>query len=233
MAKRKSKRKAQSKSKPQARRQLADKAEDVVYLEYEITEEPIHPREYRRLPESVKDRLDSLHYDAQSKRAKEAVEELVVLKHKYPKVTVIYNYLTSAYAYAGDMEKAIETALECMQVNPDYLFARLNCIEFYLRAERYDEIPALVDHKFDLKLLYPKRKTFHISEYTSFMSIIGLYFAKIGERDRAKYYLDGLQQVAPKSRRTKALKRELHPNLLQRFIRRGVSSQSAASTDQE
>lgn len=234
MAKRKSKRKPKAKSRtPKTNRRSKNKVEDIIYLEYEITEEPLLHPSYCRLPEPVKDRLEALHYDAQSKRAREAIEELLVLKSQHPNVPVIYNYLASAYAFTGETDKAKEITVECLQIDPDYLFARLLLMEFCLREKRYDEMPAMVDHKFDLKLLYPKRKKFHISEYTNFMGIIGLYFAKIGEHDRAQYYLESLKQIAPKERVTKMLNRELHPNFLRRFLKGQAIKASNRLIDEE
>lgn len=235
MTRRKSKKKQKGKParKSKARRQPKNKADDVLYLEYKITDEPIHSPAYRRLPQAVKDQIQRLRGDVQSKRVKETIEELLVLKDKYPNVPLLYNYLTTAYVYNREMDKANEITLECIQTTPDYLFARLNYIEFCLREERYDEIPAIIDHKFDLKLLYPKRKTFHISEYMNFMGIVGLYFAKIGEHERAQYYLDSLQQIAPDERITRILNQELHPNLLRRIIKNKVITETAKSSVQE
>jgi hypothetical protein len=44
----------------------------------------------------------------------------------------------------------------------------------------------IFDNKFDLKLLYPHRTTFHVSEYLAFASIMVEYYMRIGEHDAAR-----------------------------------------------
>jgi len=141
---------------------------------------------------------------------------------------MLYNYLSVAYSLAGQREKSEAVSQENYRRNPDYLFARLNYAEICLAKGEYEKIGEIFEHKYDLKLLYPKRKRFHISEVANFMGLIGAYFFETGEREAAEKYYKILQQIAPGYPMTKRLRRKLFPNLLQRlWLRLMGQSQSS------
>jgi tetratricopeptide (TPR) repeat protein len=167
----------------------------------------------------VKEDLDRLYYKAQSKPQK-AIPELLKLKKKYPHVPQIYNYLAAAYSRAGEQEKATAITQENIRKNPKYLFARINQAQIFIENKEYEKIPELFQNKYDLKMLYPKRKKFHISEVANFMGIMGLYFAKTNQRDIAEKYHEILQEIAPSYPIAKMLKRELHPDIVSRAIKK-------------
>ncbi|MBN1935009.1 MAG: hypothetical protein JW934_10110 [Anaerolineae bacterium] len=66
--------------------------------------------------------------------------------------------------------------MENYRRNPDYLFARLNYAELFLRRGDYERVAEILEHKFDLKLLYPRRNRFHVSEVSNFIGLVGLYW---------------------------------------------------------
>jgi len=211
----------------QSHRQAQD-APGVVYVtEYEITFSPIQDRHYRRLPRRVKDAIERLHDEAQ-RRPHKAIPELLEWVEKYPNIPMLYNYLSVAYSLAGQREKSEAVSQENYRRNPDYLFARLNYAEVCLAKGEYEKIGEIFEHKYDLKLLYPKRRRFHISEVANFMGLIGVYFFETGEREAAEKYYEILQQIAPGYPMTKRLRRKLFPNLLQRLWLR-LMSQSQSS----
>jgi tetratricopeptide (TPR) repeat protein len=193
-------------------------APKVVYItEYEITTAPIEDRRYRRLPDHIKDAFERLHYQAQSQPHK-AIPELLSWIEQYPDIPLLYNYLSVAYSAAGQNAEAEAVIRTNYQRNPDYLFARLNYAELCLAKGDYAQVAEIFEHKFDLKLLYPKRKRFHISEVANFMGFIGIYFFRIGEQDMAKKYYDLLQQIAPDYPVVEQLRRLLFPSLLRRLL---------------
>ena len=100
------------------------------------------------------------------------------------------------------------------------MFARINYAEMCRTRREYDKIPEIFEYKFDLKLLYPKRKKFHISEVANFMGLIGVYFFETGNRDASEKYYDILRQIAPGYPMTKLLRRKLHPGLIRRVFHR-------------
>ena len=182
--------------------------QEFLYLEYEITYEPIQSGPYERLPEAVKKQLEKMHPEIPQKPQK-FLPDLLKLKQKYPQVPQIYNYLIVAYIALGQEEDAETIARECFRENPDYLFARINLAEIYLARGEYEKIPELFHHKYDLKLLHPERDRFHISEAANFMGIMGLYFVRTDQRDVAERYNEILQQIAPDFPVAKTLEREL------------------------
>ena len=193
--------------------------EPVYVTQYEITDEPIQEPAYRRLPNAVKEKLENLYQEAQ-RHPQQAIYELTELQRKYPKVPQIYNYLAVAYSYAGEKEKAEEITQENIRKNPNYLFARINQAQLLLAKKEYDKIPEVFENKYDLQMLYPKRRKFHISEVANFMGIMGLYFFRTNQRDMAEKYNDVLQEIASDFPIAKALNRELNPGITTRVMKR-------------
>jgi tetratricopeptide (TPR) repeat protein len=194
----------------------------ITVTQYEITSEPIIDGPFSRLPEHVRDSLERLYALAQ-RRPRQAIPELEKLLQLYPNVPTIYNYLSVAYSLAGEKEKAEQMIVENYRLHPEYLFARLNQAQICLQKSDYAAIPAIFDHKFDLQLLYPKRKRFHISEMAGFMGVIGQYFYATGERALAENAYEILRELAPKHIYTRRLKRLLYPNFFQRLLQRVLS----------
>ena len=204
-----------------SRRQAQDTPSAVYVTEYEITTSPIQDRRYKRLPRRVKDAIERLHDEAQ-RRPRETIPELLEWIEKYPRVPMLYNYLSVAYSLAGQREKSEAVVQENYRRNPEYLFARLNYAEICLAKGEYEKIGEIFEHKYDLKLLYPRRKRFHISEVANFMGLIGVYFYETGEREAAEKYYEILEQIAPDYPMAKRLRRKLFPNQLQRLWQRLV-----------
>lgn len=197
----------------------SDSLKAVYLTRYEITEEPIQDQYYRQLPSHVKDAVERLHHEAQNKPRK-AIPELKKMIKQYPKLPQLYNFLAAAYSGMGEIRKAEAVTLVNIRKNPDYLFARLNYAEFCLNRKDYAKIPEIFDNKFDLQLLYPKRKRFHITEVVNFMGVMGIYFYEIHNREVAEKYNEFLQEIAPDYPMAKILKRKLSPNLFVRLLRR-------------
>jgi tetratricopeptide (TPR) repeat protein len=191
----------------------------LLYVEYDITTEPILDRRYRKLPRAVKDEFEKFHWLAQTDPRK-VIAELPQWIKRYPDVPLLYNYLAAAYSQAGDNVEAERITLENLKRNPDYLFARLNYAEFCLARGDYAAVAETLEHKFDLKLLYPHRNRFHISEVVNFMYIVGRYWIGIGERASAEKYYDLLHQIAPDEPATRNLHTALHPVPIQRIAQR-------------
>lgn len=191
-------------------------------LEYEITEEPIHDRAYSKLPGKVRDTLEEMHVLAQT-RPREAIPELERLRQRYPHIPAIYNYLSVAYTQAGETEKGTAIIRENYEKNSDYLFAKVNYAQVFLHQKNYDKVAEIFDHTFDLSLLYPNRRRFHISEYMGFMGVVANYHIGTGEREIAEHIYEMMKQIQPKHPYTRQLRRELHPGFLMRWLKRLAS----------
>jgi hypothetical protein len=80
------------------------------------------------------------------------------------------------------------------------------------------KVPGILNHKLDLKLMYPERSTFHISEFVGFTSIMCKYYNAVGERKAAELLFKNLEQIAPEHAATKQIKRVLYPSLIGRIF---------------
>lgn len=191
----------------------------LIALNYEITDEPLPEAAYQRLPEPVKNQLDTLYHEVLFKRPKEAIAILQPLIEQYPDVPQLYNYLNIAYQQLGDRDKAQRVLKETLDRFPDYLFGRIAyAIECLQRGES-EKVPEIFDGQYELKLLYPERERFHISEVLSFYSVLAWYFHSQGERAHAETYYRLLQQLDPDHPKTRLIKRLLYPSRLRRWLR--------------
>jgi len=188
-------------------------------LEYEISFDPVPSERFKALPPHVQDAVNRLYYLAQD-RPREAIGELRRMIEEYPDIPALYNYLSGAYVSEGMREEAERVIEENYRRNPEYLFARLNYAEVCLRRGEYETVLELLKGKFDLKMYYPERSCFHISEFTGFSYVVGMYLALTGKRDAAMVVYEALRRVAPKHPSTKLLREVLLPSLARKLLRR-------------
>jgi tetratricopeptide (TPR) repeat protein len=185
---------------------------------YTITDEPIRNSKADKLPQLVIDQLDDI-FNLLSSNPQQAIEQLLVLKKAYPKAPKLYNFLSVAYMNMGNKEAAWDLIFENYRQNPDYLFAKINYAQLCLDKGEFEKIPLIFDNKFDLKLLYPHRNTFHITEFAGFTGVLCVYYCRIGERDTAQILFKSLKKVAPDSPMVNYAKTFLAPSLFTRLAR--------------
>jgi hypothetical protein len=114
----------------------------------------------------------------------------------------------------GEKEKARDLILKTYHRFPDYLFGKVGYVELCLNEDNLDEIPRILDNKYDLKSHYPKRTKFHITEFTAFAGTVGFYFCRIRKPEIAKQYYEMLKGIAPDDPQTKRLKKALKANVI-------------------
>ena len=112
------------------------------------------------------------------------------------------NLLTYLHLQNKQIEKAENLTLVSFQKYPDYLFAKINYADQSLRKNKINQIP-LIFPSFNLKELFPKRTSFHVSEFRGFMIFASHYHLKIKQPSLAKHYYDNARQADP-----------LHPSVL-------------------
>jgi tetratricopeptide (TPR) repeat protein len=210
--------KKRKRSKP-VRFTLQKRSGALQIVEYEITPEPIPDSQYESLPPHAREAIDRLYHLA-LERPSEAIPELRELIDKYPDIPRLYNFLSAAYQANQQYKKAEQAIRENYRRNPDYLFARLNYAGLCMEKGDYAAVARIFDHKFDLKLLYPERKKFHISEVTGFMGIMGRYFYAIGEVEAASLCLGVLMEINPESPQADRLTRLLATGLIRNLFGR-------------
>jgi tetratricopeptide (TPR) repeat protein len=163
-----------------------------IVVSYDSLENPMEAS----CPKDIQIRLDDL-FQQVMKTPESTIEELEKIKREHPNAFRAYNYLAIAYSKLGQNDKATAIACENYKNNPDYLFAKLNYAEICMEKGEFNKVPEIFDHMFDIKLMYPERSIFHITEVVNFIGITGLYFAKTGDHEAAKRAYDILDRLAP------------------------------------
>lgn len=123
--------------------------------------------------------------ESDPKAARREVESLRVL---YPHHPDILNLLTFLLLKRRKLRKAQELMVENYTHNPDHLLVKINYADYCIRKKWLEEIPEIFHETFDLRLLYPKRNAFHLSEYRGFVVMMGFYHLAKGEREAAESY---------------------------------------------
>ncbi len=200
------KKRSKTKSKAKKSTSLArrKKSTSLKLGEYFVTSEPILDENDLIIPIEIREQMDAVYYLIQSD-AKAALSQLLDLIPQYPDIPKLYNYLCAVYGKLGDEKRVDELVVETYQRFPNYLFARINYAESYIRQENYAKVAEIFDYKFDLKSLYPERTHFHITEFMSFTFLIGRYFIGIGEMERAQFVYSEMKQVDYGSAQTLSL----------------------------
>jgi tetratricopeptide (TPR) repeat protein len=184
----------------------------VTVVSYDIVFEPLEDENKSLDPELIREKQEI--HDNLRENPKECSSRLAALIERYPDYPVLYNYLTVAYTLMGDKKKARDLILETYRRFPDYLFAKIAYVELCLQEDKLDEIPRILDNKYDLKFHYPDRTKFHITEYTAFAGTVGFYLCRIGKPEVAKHYYETLKGLAPDDPQTKRLKRALKAGMI-------------------
>lgn len=186
-------------------------------INYDISFEPMHDERYIHYYEQLGDRMEKL-YEQAAKEPKKAAPRLEELILQYPEFPVLQNYLAVAYMNSGREQEAEQLIEQSYQNFPDYLFARLNYARLCLENGNLDRVAEILDNKFEIKLLYPERDTFHFSEVINFYSVAGKYFFEKGEIDRAQTYLDMMKKIDPEHPMT----RQLETTLMLQKLKKGI-----------
>ena len=201
-------------------------------LQYEITYDPIEDHTIDNLPSHVQKEIDKLYYMIH-KHPKQAIPRLRELLNEYHHIPKLYNFLSGAYALVSDTTKADALTQELYEKYPDYLFAKIQYAELCLRNKDLQKIPVIFNNKFDLQLLYPERKVFHISEMLSFIGFMGEYSCQRSDFQQAERYLEILKELDPEDLRTKRLDNKLAIfSILKETVHKSIgSTQSSQQKD--
>ncbi len=185
----------------------------VTAASYSITEEPLPDHSFERLPGDVQTLINTLHDKVLGARPKQEVfDALISLTEQYPDIPHLYNYLYIAYFRMGKRGDASRVVQQTMQRFPDYLFGRLSLAEECLARGEPEKVAEIFGGKFDLKLQYPERALFHVSEVISFQCVVARYHHALGNREQAQQAYDLMRQLNPKHPSTRLVRSVLHPS---------------------
>ncbi len=191
---------------------MPDDVRNVYEVSYETRVEPA----LLNLPADIQKELESL-YDKLIRNPQQTLPRLLALRQLYPKVMLLNNYLAVAYGFI-DREKQKQCIEENYRKHPKYLFARCHYAQLCLDEGKPEKIPAIFEHKLDLKAQYPRRKRFHISEYLAFMQVLCLYLHACGETEQAETVYNNMRQADPDCEEVRQVKKVLFPGFIQRTV---------------
>lgn len=161
------------------------------------------------MPDSVKDQFQRLYDGVLLQNPEEAIAILQPLIEQYPDVPQRYNFLCNAYQVLGDRDNVQRVYKETLKRFPDYLFGRISYASDCLRQGKPEKVPEIFDGNYELSLLYPERKRFHITEVLGFNAVMAGYFYAQGEPGRAEVYYKAMREIAPEHDNTLFVKRLL------------------------
>jgi len=187
------------------------------FSSYDITRSPIKNKE-NKFSTADQKKLEAI-FEMLTTNPKQAIEQLLVLKEKYPHSPMLCNFLSNAYGRMGNTKAMVELVVENYATNPDYIFAKINYAQLCLDNCWFEKIPEIFDHKFDLKLLYPNRNTFHVTEFSGFSAVMCGYYCSIGKPDTAQLFFDMLKKITPESTMVGYAKSFLYPSLIKKLQR--------------
>lgn len=189
--------------------------------EYDITWEPIgsleeHEPELDAAMGNRRQQLFEWTHDSPHR----AIPLLESLFQDFPNSRTLMNWLTAAYQRIGAEEKANRMILICHERHPSYLFARVNLAALHLERGEIRQAEAVMGMKWDLKLMYPQRKVFHISEFMAMGQIAVEYYSLTGNSQAAKLVFQAIEAIAPDCEVTDRLRRNLQGATLFQSLRR-------------
>jgi hypothetical protein len=130
---------------------------------------------------------------------------------------LLLNWLSRAYLNDGNHGKAEEIVELNYRQNPGYVFARANYAEICSRQGRWDEVERIFDGKFDLKLLYPRRNVFHVSEFLALSHIAVRFYIHKGDFEIAENLYKTMRDIARHHEVTRATKKLVRGSQLLRL----------------
>lgn len=185
---------------------------------FRITEDPDFQDERMGITPELKSQLESLYYECQDEKNKTIVDKLVKLIDRYPQVPILKNFLSSAYMTKENTAKAMEINQRIRVEHPDYLFGLLNGVHLYLMEKNYSKAVELLGSGLDIRMLYPDRDVFHLSEITAYLKTVISYLVSIKNRDLAEQKLALLEEIAPDHPDTKTAQNYLFTLLLENAV---------------
>jgi len=171
--------------------------QDLIFVNYKVTDDSKEIDEIYGITPKISDLLQSM-YEKVERKNKHAISELNNYIGQYPWIPQFKNLLIVLYYNLGYHEKSHELNHQLIEEFPDYLFGRINLVYEYLNQKEYDKIPDILGDNLEIKLLYPERNEFHISEVATFYQIVIRYFTEINDIENAEGRLKSLKEINEK-----------------------------------
>lgn len=150
---------------------------------------------------------------------KKYLQELLDLQKRNPNTPEVLNLLAYTYIKLRKLKKAEKIIEYNYLQNKDHLISKINYADLLLRKKKYKKIQEIFADNFDLTSLYPDRKTFQISEYRAFHTLMGFYHLAIKNKEAAISHHLLAHKIDPENPAVKLLGQKLYrKSFFQRVI---------------
>jgi tetratricopeptide (TPR) repeat protein len=198
-------------------RVIAPDGEELLLLNYEITSEPMNEPGVESPPELEAEKAEL--YEMMTAAPHEAIPRLERLIEQYPAIPSLKNWLMVAYQQAGRRADSDAMSERAWREHPDYLFGRIARAYDYLNRGELDKVPEVLGG-LDLKLIYPHRNVFHVSEAISLWALLAHWCYRRGEDDEALDHLERMVDLDPEHALTERTELLLMPLVIKKVLSR-------------
>ena len=189
---------ADRRGRPVTRTEPREPVGEIEALEYDITEEPWPDPHLDAMSPEEREEFEEVGAAITAGGGEEALDRVAALLDRFPDYPTLHNFHAVALQSAGRDEEATRVIEETARRFPDYLFGRLNLAGQLIQRGEPEGVPAVFDGQMALARLYPERNgRFHVSEFVAFHTLLGEYFAALGDLENAEIYLELVEDVAP------------------------------------
>jgi len=146
----------------------------------------------------------------------QSLENLVA---DHPTCPELKNLLIFYYLKKKRLKKAEKLLVTSYKEHPHNIIVRINYADHCLRHGQMQKISTIFSGIYDLSLLYPSQKVFHVSEFRGFMVLMGFYHLSLKDREKAICYHYLAARVDPHHPGVKLLEKKLYtPSPLQNLL---------------
>jgi predicted Zn-dependent protease len=139
--------------------------------------------------------MQQLQEEAIYAPSNQLVAKIKKLMRKYPSVPVLSNLLIQLYVTLGNSKLAQKALNDSILRHPNYLSAKLNKANSFFTQGKADLMLKTFEGKFTLRAHSPKQEVFHYTEVANFYQTTGLYYALIGDAERASSAINALESI--------------------------------------
>ena len=150
---------------------------------------------HRHIPEIILEQMPELHKQAE-KGSVQVIKKLEKLIEKYPKVPVLYNYLSIAYMKYGNIPKFEKINDLAIKLFPGYPVPRINQATRHIIRSEFDQAETILGYSMELSDFLPNRQVYHLSEVVQFYETTVRFFIHKREFDVADSRLDMLKGIS-------------------------------------
>ena len=145
---------------------------------------------------------------------KKALKDTLDFYEKHPSIPEVISLLTYIYIRKRKIKKAEKLIQESFEKNPHHLISRINYADQCLRKKDLKTIDSIFNGIYELDKLYPEKKCFHVTEFRSFMLLMGRLSLFNNNKERAILYHYLARSVDQKHPGTIALGKKIYKRTL-------------------